>query len=117
MERLFTGFPSPTEAAWAAWEAFRRLEFARTGRLIRNDGAGPVTLELGNPPRVVVAGRGVIARLVPPADPARRFDEWGFAMDLARDGHRTGTTAWPSLPAEVRRMWRGVRNAGLALRS
>jgi hypothetical protein len=110
----FLGFVSPTDAAWAAWEADRSLELFRSGPPPGVEGPGAVSLELGPQPAVVVEGRGVIARLVPPADPEAGFDEWGFTVDLMPDDEGS-----PPISPEVflrsraRRMWRGVRRSGL----
>ena len=110
----FSGFGSPTDAAWAAWEAFRSLEFGRTGTLM-DEGTDTVSIELGNPPQVTVQGHGSIARLIPPGDPLRRFDDWAFEMDLAPDEPRVVSAAGLEvfLRGRARRMWRGIQRAGL----
>jgi hypothetical protein len=110
----FFGFSSPTEAAWAAWEAYRSLEFGRTGTLM-DESTGTVSMELGNPPQVVVQGRGSIARLVPPGDPARRFEDWAFEMDLTPEDPLVISAAGLEvfLRGRARRMWRGIQRAGL----
>lgn len=109
----FTGFGSPTDAARAAWESYRSLEFSRTGTAILNDGG--VSIGLGVAPSVLVEGRGQIARLLPPAGPATRFDQWGFVMPLSPEEeqvmHRTSPEVF--LRARARRMWRGIQKAGL----
>lgn len=109
----FHGFSNPANASWAAWEAYRALEFRHNGRKpVAKGEKGFLSMELGNTQYVIADGTGRIARLVPPASPAIPGDGWGFEMDMAEgdDVHRSLHEVF--LTANARVMWRGIRNSG-----
>jgi hypothetical protein len=112
----FTGFTSPTDAGRAAWEAYRGIHRHRSGQSLTPTGdPDQVSLELGLVQHVVVAGRGRIARLVPPRGPDAAFDEWGFVMGLSAEDELEMLNHNPQvfLRSRARIMWRAIRRAGL----
>ncbi len=113
---VFHGFTGPSDASRAAWEAYRALELKRTGRKPFSYGQEiGLSLELGKEQYVTLAGTGMIARLIPPVDPAPPFDEWGFEMDLAVNAEAETPSALNEIfvTATARVMWRGIRGSGL----
>jgi hypothetical protein len=112
----FTGFTSPTDAGRAAWEAYRGIVRHRTGETLTQTGdPNQVSLELGSAQYVVVAGRGRIARLVPPRGPDVAFDQWGFVMGLSTEEELEMLNHNPHvfMRSRARIMWRAIRGAGL----
>lgn len=109
----FHGFSNPADTSWAAWEAYRALEFRHKGlRLPGKEEEGFLSLELGTTTYVTAQGVGRIARLVPPASSGSPGDGWGFDMDMAERDEVNRTLHEVFLTANARVMWRGIRNSG-----
>jgi hypothetical protein len=109
----FHGFSNPADASWAAWEAYRALEFRHKGvELAAKEAEGFISLELGTTMYVIAQGAGRIARLVPPTSPESPGEGWGFDMDMAERDERHRTLHEVFLTANARVMWRGIRNSG-----
>jgi len=112
----FRGFTSPTDAAWAAWEAHRGTHARQNGtRLPSPEDPGFVRVSLresGNP--TVMAGDQAIAELLPPAFPETENDEWGFQVDLASEkGTILARHPEVLLRARARVMWQAMYGAGM----
>lgn len=113
---LFRGFTSPTDAAWAAWEAYRGIHGRRYGTqlpLPEDPGFVRVSLrESGNP--MVMAGNEAIAELLPPAFPETEHDDWGFQVILGEDDDAL-LARHPEvlLRARARVMWQAMYRAGM----
>jgi hypothetical protein len=114
----FNGFATRSDAARAAWEAYRGLEVYRSGvRPIATHNT-QVSIELGDTPHVFVEDRGRIARLIPPGDQPGSLNAWGFAVELSPGAQADMRFhhAEVYLRARARRMWRAIRRAGLEAR-